>query len=141
MRDIKYLAIHCTATSQKAKIESILNYWRKTLGWKNPGYHFIIKPNGEIVELLPIEKISNGVRGYNSVIINISYIGGVDKYNMPIDNRTDKQKESMLKLVKKYKSIYPNIIIQGHRDFPNVKKACPSFDVKKWLLNVLYNKC
>jgi len=136
MRNIKYLAIHCTATSQSTKVKSIINYWKNTLGWKNPGYHFIIKPSGEIVELLPIDKVSNGVKGFNSVSINISYIGGVDKDNNTTDNRTGAQKQSLIKLIKKYKQLYPNIIIQGHRDFPNVKKDCPSFDVKKWLKEV-----
>ena len=28
---------------------------------------------------------------------------------------------------------YPKAQVLGHRDFPNVKKACPSFDVKQWL--------
>ena len=133
MREIKYLAIHCTATSQKAKVSSIVNYWKNTLGWANAGYHFIIEPSGNVVELLSIDKVSNGVRGFNSESINISYIGGIDANTKPTDNRTDEQIKSMITLVKKYKELYPNIIIQGHRDFPNVKKACPSFDVKKWL--------
>jgi len=135
-RDIKYLAIHCTATPQSTTIDSIKNYWRNVLKWKSPGYHSIIKPDGGVVDLLPIDKISNGVRGYNSQTINISYIGGVDSKNKPIDNRTEAQKESMIELVNKYKDLFPNIIVQGHRDFPNVKKACPSFDVKTWLKTI-----
>ena len=133
MRDIRYLAIHCTATPQNTSIESIKNYWKNKLSWKNPGYHVIVKPDGSAVELLPIEKVSNGVKGFNSVSINISYIGGIDAKNKPIDNRTPQQKETLLELVKMYKEIYPEAIVQGHRDFPNVKKDCPSFDVKKWL--------
>lgn len=135
-RDIKYLAIHCTATPHSTTIDSIKNYWRNVLKWRSPGYHSIIKPDGVVVDLLPIDKISNGVRGYNSQTINISYIGGVDSKNKPIDNRTDAQKESMIELVNKYKNLFPNIIVQGHRDFPNVKKDCPSFDVKSWLKTI-----
>jgi N-acetylmuramoyl-L-alanine amidase len=30
---------------------------------------------------------------------------------------------------------YPAAEVLGHRDFPNVHKACPSFDVKDWLKN------
>ena len=131
MRNIKYIVIHCTATQQDATIESIKNYWKNNLGWKNPGYHIIVKPDGSAVELLSIDKVSNGVKGFNSVSINISYIGGVDAKNKPLDNRTDAQKQTLLTLVKRYKEMYPNAIIQGHRDFPNVKKACPSFYAKK----------
>jgi N-acetylmuramoyl-L-alanine amidase len=28
--------------------------------------------------------------------------------------------------------LYPNAVVQGHRDFPKVTKACPSFDAKAW---------
>ncbi len=130
MRNIQYIAIHCTATQQKATVKSILNYWRNVLGWKNPGYHILIKPSGEALELLPIDKVSNGVRGFNSKTINISYIGGVDKNMKPQDTRTDAQKATLLFLIKQYKDIFPEAIVQGHRDFPRVKKACPSFDAK-----------
>ena len=136
MRNIKYIAVHCTATPQTATVSSIQNYWKNHLGWKNPGYHFIIKPNGEVVNLLPIEEVSNGVQGFNSVAINISYIGGVDAKNTPLDNRTPEQKASLLKLLKELRKKFPNAIIQGHRDFPNVKKACPSFNAKKEYENI-----
>ena len=130
MREIKYLAVHCTAAPQTTSVESIQKYWKTQLGWKMPGYHFIIKPNGEVVQLLEIEKVSNGVKGFNSVSINISYIGGVDSQNKPIDNRTEAQKKALLDLLRKLKKQFPKAIIQGHRDFPDVKKACPSFNAK-----------
>jgi len=132
MRKINYIAIHCTATPQNTTIDSILNYWRKNLGWKSPGYHFIIEANGNISNLLPIKEISNGVAGYNSQTINIAYIGGFNG-NKPIDNRTREQKKSLEELIIKLHIDFPNAKIQGHRDFPNVKKDCPSFDVEKWL--------
>lgn len=130
MREIKFLAVHCTATPQTATVSSIQSYWRNVLKWKMPGYHFIIKPDGEVVQLLEIEKVSNGVKGFNSVSINISYIGGVDSQNKPIDNRTEAQKKALLDLLKKLKKQFPKAVIQGHRDFPEVKKACPSFNAK-----------
>ena len=37
----------------------------------------------------------------------------------------------MLDLLKKLKKQFPKAIIQGHRDFPDVKKACPSFNAKE----------
>lgn len=136
MRDIKYIVVHCTATPQTATVSSIQNYWKNTLKWVMPGYHFMIKPDGEIVQLLEIEKISNGVKGFNPVSINISYIGGVDSENRPIDNRTPAQKRSLTDLLTKLKKEFPKAIIQGHRDFPNVKKACPSFNAKEEYKNL-----
>ena len=136
MRKIKYIAVHCTATPQTTSIDSIKNYWKTNLGWKMPGYHFIIKPDGEAVKLLSVDEVSNGVKGFNSETINISYIGGVDKAGNPIDNRTEAQKATLLKLLKEFRAKFPNAVIQGHRDFPNVKKACPSFNAKKEYENI-----
>jgi len=136
MRVIKYIVLHCTATPQNTTIQSILNYWKKVLGWKNPGYHFIIKPTGEIVNLLPIDQIANGVAGFNSNSIHISYIGGVDAKEKALDNRTPAQIEAQTKLIKRFKTQFPEAVIKGHRDFPNVKKECPSFDVATWLKKV-----
>ena len=123
MRDIKHIVCHCTATDQDAKVESILHYWSHNLGWSNPGYHFLIEPNGKINNLQPIEKPSNGVRGYNSHSIHVSYIGGKD-----VDDRTHEQKESIRAVVRVMKSMFPDAKILGHRDFPNVAKSCPRFD-------------
>lgn len=131
MRNINYIAIHCTATQPETSIASIQNYWKNNLGWKNPGYHYIIDRFGNVVKLLPIELVSNGVQGYNSQTINISYVGGIDKSGKPKDTRTEAQKQSILKLLKELRVKFPKAKIQGHRDFPNVKKACPSFDAKK----------
>ncbi len=131
MRRIKYIVIHCTATQQGATIESIQGYWRDVLKWKSPGYHFVILPNGAIKTLLPVEQISNGVAGYNSQSVHISYIGGVDENWNPIDNRTQQQKQSLLKIICDLKARFPNAVIQGHRDFPGVKKACPCFNAKE----------
>ncbi|BFO68263.1 N-acetylmuramoyl-L-alanine amidase [Chryseobacterium sp. KCF3-3] len=131
MRTINYIVIHCTATQPDVKIESIKRYWKENLKWKNPGYHYMIKSDGKIVNTLPIDQISNGVAGWNSQIINISYIGGIDKSGNPKDTRTEEQKKSIVKLLRELKSKFPKTKIQGHRDFPNVHKACPSFDAKK----------
>jgi len=131
-RAIKYIAIHCTATQPTATIAAILRYWKDHLGWKNPGYHLLIEPNGTINRLLPFDGIANGVRGFNNHTIHISYIGGITKEGKPIDNRTDKQKKAILDCIAEVKewSDNKNLIIQGHRDFPNQNKACPCFDAK-----------
>ena len=130
MRDIKYIVIHCTATQPNTKKEAILSYWKNTLKWKTVGYHRLIDANGVIHELAKFEQITNGVKGYNSESIHFSYIGGIDESGRPKDTRTLKQKESLLYLVKQAKKQFPNAIIQGHKDFKGVAKACPSFEAK-----------
>jgi len=136
MREIKYIVLHCTATSQLTTVESIKRYWREVLGWKQVGYHHIIMPDGSIINLAPIEQPTNGVAGYNAGSIHISYLGGVDAKGNALDNRTAAQKAAQIHLLKKYKAQFPKAQILGHRDFPNVKKACPSFDVRSWLKTI-----
>ena len=137
MRKIKYIAVHCTAGSQKATVNDLLAEFKRK-GWKAPGYHYVITADGKIHQLLDTEKVSNGVKGYNSVTVNIAYTGGMDG----VDNRTDEQKKSLVTLLKILHKRYPDAVIQGHRDFsPDLNgngkieksewiKMCPSFDAK-----------
>jgi N-acetylmuramoyl-L-alanine amidase len=133
MRNVKYIVIHCTATQPETTIESIQRYWRDVKGWKDvPGYHYIIKPDGTVVKLLDESKNSYGVYAHNSECISISYIGGIDKAGKPKDTRTKNQERAMFNKIKEIMGRYPQAKMLGHRDFPGVKKACPSFDVKTW---------
>lgn len=132
MREIRFIVIHCTATRQDATVTSIRRYW-KSLGWKNPGYHYLIEASGTVHILQPHSGIANGVAGYNAHALHVSYIGGVDVSGKPVDNRTEAQRKKMLELVKRLRAEYPRAKVLGHRDFPDVRKACPSFDVAAWL--------
>lgn len=139
MRQIKFIAVHCTAGNQRNKAADIVAYHTKPvsqggLGWSKPGYHFIVEPDGTVVNTWPIEQSSNGVGPqFNSITINVSWIGGVDtstKALNPVDNRTPAQKIALRALLAGLKAQFPDAEIQGHRDFPNVHKACPCFDAK-----------
>lgn len=140
MRKIKYLVVHCTATPHNTKIESIRRYWKETLKWKSPGYHIIVLPSGSWVRLAADSEITNGVAGFNSQSLHVSYIGGVDSKGKSVDNRTDAQKATILTILESWKRQYPNAIIQGHRDFPAVKKDCPCFDAKAEYKNLKPSK-
>ena len=136
MRDINYIVIHCTATAQTATIAAITRYWRDVLKWKSPGYHYIIEPSGNVVNMQVEDKPTNGVAGFNARSLHISYIGGVDANGRSVDNRTPQQRDSMLLMLKKLRVKYPNAVILGHRDFPNVHKDCPCFDARKEYKNL-----
>ncbi len=140
MRQIKHIVVHCTATGQSATVEAIKRYWRNTLGWKNPGYHYIYTPGGKETELLPENKIANGVRGKNRHSIHLSYIGGIkkekqkDKYvKLPIDNRTHAQKRAMYNRIIDLMRRYPEAKLVGHNELAN--RDCPCFDVTDWIKN------
>ncbi|WP_449029661.1 N-acetylmuramoyl-L-alanine amidase [Prevotella melaninogenica] len=147
MRNIKYIAVHCTASHQSMTIEGLKQEFKRK-GWINPGYHYVVSPDGKITRLLDEEKVSNGVKGFNSVSINVAYIGGIDTNGKPIDNRTDAQKASLRSLLKMLHKKYPTAVIQGHRDFsPDLNKdgkitsnewmkACPCFNAKEEYANL-----
>ena len=142
MRNIKYIAVHCTASHQSMTIEGLKQEFKRK-GWISPGYHYVVCPDGKITQLLDEEKVSNGVKGFNSVSINVAYIGGIDTNGKTTDNRTDEQKASLRSLLKMLHKKYPTAVIQGHRDFsqdlnkdgkvtPNEwMKACPCFNAKE----------
>lgn len=135
-RNIKFIVVHCTATPSNTTIDSIKHYWKDVRKWGDAvGYHYIIEADGEVTQLLAEEKNSNGVYAHNSECINMAYIGGVDKEGKPKDTRTNAQKHAMFDLIVQLTEKYKGAKVLGHRDFPNVAKACPSFDVKTWLAN------
>lgn len=147
MRNIKYIAVHCTASHQSMTIEGLKQEFKRK-GWVNPGYHYVVSPDGKISQLLDEDKVSNGVKGFNSVSINVAYIGGIDRTGKPTDNRTDEQKASLRSQLKMLHKKYPTAIVQGHRDFsldrnkdgkitPNEwMKACPCFNAKEEYSNL-----
>jgi N-acetylmuramoyl-L-alanine amidase len=135
-RNIKYIVVHCTATPTTTTLESIKRYWKEQRGWGDtPGYHYFIKRDGTVVQLLDEKKNSYGVYKHNSECISIAYVGGIDKDGKPVDNRSDAQKHAMFDIIVRLTEKYPKAEVLGHRDFPGVKKACPCFDVKEWLKN------
>nr|DAW76769.1 MAG TPA: endodeoxyribonuclease I [Caudoviricetes sp.] len=142
MRDIKYIVVHATGGSPQTTIKELMLVF-KGLGWKNPGYHYVVAADGTITQLLGEDKVSNGVRGYNRMLINVAYIGGLDAKGKYADTRTPEQKEALRKLLGMLHKKYPAAEIRGHRDFsPDQNhngiietwefiKACPCFDAKK----------
>lgn len=157
---IKYLVIHCTATPEGREVTAAdirrMHLSPKSAGgrgWKQVGYTDIIHLDGSVERLVQNNEdawvdpweITNGASGYNSVSRHIVYAGGCDKAMKPKDTRTDKQKAALAKYIRDFHAKHPDVKIIGHRDLspdrngngilePNEwMKACPSFDVRKWL--------
>lgn len=130
---VKYLTIHCAATPEGRHVTAAqITSWDKAK-FGQTSYHWVVELDGTMVRTLRDDQKGAHVGGANTGNIGICYIGGVDKKLNPKDTRTEAQKKSLLTLIRTYKARYPGIIIRGHRDWPGVKKACPSFVVKDWL--------
>lgn len=130
---VKFLTIHCAATPEGRHVthEQITAWDKAKFG--QTSYHWVIELDGSMHRTLRDDQKGAHVGKANTGNIGICYIGGVDKNLNPKDTRTPAQKKSLLTLIRTYKERYPGILIRGHRDWPGVKKACPSFDVDAWL--------
>lgn len=138
-RQITHIFVHCTATLPTVSVESIQQGWR-SIGWKNPGYHYIIKADGTIVSLQTEDKASNGVKGYNAHAIHVAYIGGLRVFigsKIYEDTRTPAQKYALRALLADIHSRYPKAVILGHRSIwgestpEKWQKLCPCFNAIK----------
>lgn len=130
-----FIAIHCSATSEKLDIGAKdIDRWHRAQGWTCIGYHYVIRRDGTIEEGRDRNVIGAHVVGFNEFSIGICLVGGIDADDIKKaeNNYTKEQFDSLKKLLDELKAVYPKAKIQGHRDFPNVKKACPCFDVKEW---------
>lgn len=133
-KPLDYIAIHCAATksSMDVTVEDITR-WHKARGFSSIGYHFFIKFDGSVHkgrdldgDGLVLEETGAHVAGLNSKSLGLCLEGGFDG----IDNFTEKQWSSLKQLLLELVHYYPSAVIKGHRDFSNVSKSCPSFEVK-----------
>lgn len=133
----RFLTIHCAATPDGRDVKAAeISQW-DIAKFGQISYHFVIELDGTYVRTLNDNQRGAHMGGANSGNIGICYVGGMDKgMKSPKDTRTDAQKKALLTLIRTYKARYPSIVIRGHRDWPKVAKACPSFDVATWLKGV-----
>lgn len=134
MLPIRFLTIHCAATPDGRDVKAAtVDAWdREKFG--QVSYHWVIELDGTAVRGLRDDQKGAHVGGKNTGNIGICYIGGMDRANnAPKDTRTSAQRATLRRLVAEYQARYPGIIVRGHRDWPGVAKACPSFDVTEWM--------
>lgn len=149
MAQMKRLVIHCTATPEGREVSaSDIRHWHTDpvskggRGWKQVGYTDLIHLDGKVERLVKNNEdaevdpweITNGAKGYNSTSRHIVYAGGCDKKMQPKDTRTEAQKKAMTDYVRNFHERFPTIRIVGHNEL--AAKACPSFDVQKWLREI-----
>ena len=130
-RLIKDISIHCSATKAGVDVSTAeIRRWHvEGSGWSDIGYHFVVELDGSIKFGRPLHQIPAAVKGKNSNMIAVCYVGGLSAETFePEDTRTEEQKASLLELVRVLKRNHPAAVVQGHRDYPNVAKACPCFD-------------
>ena len=128
----EYIVIHCSATKPSMDIGlTDIKHWHvNERGWRDVGYHYVIKRNGEVELGRNIKDTGAHARGYNSKSVGICMVGGMAEDNSIEDNFTDKQWTALLDLTKQTLENYPDAKVIGHNEIS--KKDCPCFNVQKW---------
>jgi len=136
LTNVRYLVVHCAATPAKMDIGAKeIDRWHRERGFFSLGYHYVIRRNGTIEDGRPLDQPGAHVRQYNSVSLGVCLVGGVDKAGpegKPEANFTSEQIYMLRIVLDEWKAKWPNAEIVGHRDL-DAGKACPSFNVKKWI--------
>jgi len=126
--NIKYLVVHCSDTPDTDDLKaSDIHKMHLSFGWNGIGYHKIICKNGEIENGRPECWVGAHVYGFNEVSLGVCLIGK--------NNFNSLQLNSLFHLLSSWKKKYSSAEVVGHNNFPNTKKTCPNFDVKRWWLN------
>lgn len=144
MRKIDYIVVHCTDSRDDATIVSLIAHWR-SLGWKAPGYHYVVTRDGRLYSLASEDEVVNGVKGYNQNSIHIAYMGGRKHDGAESCTLNNKQQVTLYRELLNLQARYPQAKIVGHRDLsPDLDgngvieskewvKRCPLFDVKTFV--------
>lgn len=146
---VKYLVIHCTDTPEGRHITSddIRRWHLKERGWRQVGYTDMIHLDGRVERLVENNddayvdgwEITNGAMGHNSHSRHIVYVGGRARSGtLAKDTRTPEQIKSLTEICREFKKSAPGAKIVGH-NFLNKAKACPCFDVAKFLKEIGIN--
>ncbi len=127
-----YIVVHCAATkaSMDIGLTEIRKWHVQGNGWRDVGYHYIIRRNGEVELGRSIRDTGAHAAGYNHKSVGLCMVGGMAEDNSAENNFTAQQWTALLDLVKQLKADYPEADVIGHNEIS--EKECPSFDVQKW---------
>ncbi|WP_241033729.1 N-acetylmuramoyl-L-alanine amidase [Vibrio maerlii] len=131
-RSLRFITVHCSATcaSQDIGVEEI-RQWHKAKGWRDVGYHFVIRRSGEVEIGRPLNQTGAHVKGHNTGNIGICVVGGVDANHQPEDNFTLAQRKALFGLIGELQQRFEisDDNVKGHKDW-GVAKACPVMKIR-----------
>jgi N-acetylmuramoyl-L-alanine amidase len=145
MRKINEIIVHCAATrpdwmadkSVEAKCDEIRRWHVNDNGWRDIGYHYLIDRDGQVARGRALEVVGAHVGGHNANSIGICLVGGhgSSMNDSFAQHYTDAQDQALRVLINELQIRIPTIRkISGHNDYTKAK-ACPGFNVARWLAN------
>lgn len=128
------IVVHCSATPPSMDIGAEeIDRWHRERGFRGIGYHAVIRRSGLIEPGRPLGAMGAHARGFNDVSVGVCLVGGLgEDRRTPSPSFTGRQFAALDRLVAALGKAFPHARLLGHRDLPNVDKACPCFDVSLW---------
>lgn len=117
--------------------QSMRNYHIKSNGWKDIGHHLALMPDGKWVTGRPFSQTPASIKGWNTKALSVEMVGNFDKPGTGALNTSghdilkDKQKESILALIKYFGQRFGYEGVKFHREGPKVAKTCPGTSLDK----------
>ena len=138
---VQEAVVHCSATRPDwmagadlpAQFAEIRRWHMQDRGWRNIGYHWVIGRDGKVLAGRPEVEIGAGVEGHNRGVIHICLIGGHGSTERDsfARNFTPAQDVTLRQLLQGIGMRTQIRRISGHNEY--AAKACPGFNVSKWL--------
>ncbi len=140
LSQVKYLAIHHSASPDTQTPPEIANYHINSNGWGGIGYHFLVDKNGVVYYVGDISTARANVANLNDAVIGICLIGNFIRGRTP----TDEQLNSLKKLCGFFINDYPDLInlnsdevVLGHQELPGQATICPGDSWPAWKTKII----
>ncbi|CAK2011153.1 N-acetylmuramoyl-L-alanine amidase [Vibrio crassostreae] len=127
-----FITVHCSATPPQQDVDvAEIRRWHKKRGWRDVGYHFVIRRNGDVELGRPLSQTGAHVKGHNKSNIGVCLVGGCNAELQPEDNFTLAQRKALFGLMAALQEqfLIPEENVKGHKDW-GVNKACPVLKIK-----------
>ena len=122
-----FITVHCSATPPKQDVDvAEIRRWHKKKGWRDVGYHFVIRRNGDVQLGRPLSQTGAHVKGHNRGNIGVCMVGGCNTELQPEDNFTLAQRKALFGLMAALQEqfLISDENVKGHKDWGG-NKACP----------------
>ncbi len=130
LEEITHLVIHHTGVAAEVGPEVIAGYHVADLNWPGIGYHFVVYPDGRIVQTNALTTVAYHARQFNATSVGIALLGDFESDPPPHD-QLDATAALCAWLRRELR--LPVAAIQGHRELVNV--TCPG---SQWLLGAAW---
>lgn len=134
LEQVKYLAIHHSASPDTQTPLEIANYHISSNGWGGIGYHFLIDKGGTVYYVGDISTARANVANLNEQVIGICLIG-----NFTGIEPSPEQINSAKILCDFFINNYPDLsnltsweVVKGHKELPGQSTACPGNTWLNW---------